>query len=497
MNFGIRTKLSVLTAVSTVAVAAPGAMAAAGSPPVVALDLSAPWATADTQGNLTGTDIVNAAHPAMIEILWSVTPGPSNASDEAQATLNCGGGQPDQPIPPTPGTGSAAYAYCYYPAAGTYTVTLTGSDVSLHPAVTASITKTVTVIHPDIRIDRYDGDSRYGTNIAVSQAAFPADASAQAVVLARGDQFADALAGVPLAKAKHGPLLLVPGGASTTVLDPNVRTELERVLPRDKDHTVYILGGTGAISQPVEDYIRQTLGYAVVRLAGPTRYATALAVATDPRGLDNPGTVVVARGDDFADALTAGPYASGPYQDASGKPAAILLSDGAGTPASPAGIDAATSAYLTSRFADGGRVTAIGGGATKAVGSLPGSAGHYHWLTGSDRYDTAAEVAFAGWYTSATEVFAASAAGVATGLAFPDALSGGVYMALKGGPLLLTSPNPTDAGPSGFIFEISGRSLSQVPVFGGTQAVPAWTVDAIRTELDQPPSAYADHHLGF
>lgn len=57
-------------------------------------------------------------------------------------------------------------------------------------------------------------------------------------------------------------------------------------------------------------YIADTLHYKVVRLAGATRDDTALAIANDPRALNNPAHIVLARGDDFPDALAAGPYAS-------------------------------------------------------------------------------------------------------------------------------------------------------------------------------------------
>jgi hypothetical protein len=57
---------------------------------------------------------------------------------------------------------------------------------------------------------------------------------------------ADVLAGIPLAKAKNGPLLLTPGGMGVTALEPGVEAELVRVLPRgnlgllDEDSSHYV-----------------------------------------------------------------------------------------------------------------------------------------------------------------------------------------------------------------------------------------------------------------
>ena len=55
---------------------------------------------------------------------------------------------------------------------------------------------------------RLAGVDRVDTAVKISQNSFPANGSANAVVLARGDIFPDALAGAPLAVAKGGPLLL-------------------------------------------------------------------------------------------------------------------------------------------------------------------------------------------------------------------------------------------------------------------------------------------------
>src|SRR5690242_17551229 len=67
-------------------------------------------------------------------------------------------------------------------------------------------------------VQRVAGPTRIGTAIATSQDEFATGGSARAVVLARADNFPDALAGGPLAAAKGGPLLLTPSNA----LDPTV-----------------------------------------------------------------------------------------------------------------------------------------------------------------------------------------------------------------------------------------------------------------------------------
>ncbi|NUR25108.1 MAG: hypothetical protein HOV83_04545, partial [Catenulispora sp.] len=205
-----------------------------------------------------------------------------------------------------------------YARPGTYTITLTASGVL--PADAAKVTKQITVATPPPPpapvdttpvVHRIAGTDRYATSIAASQARWsaaagldgaPANDQAQAVVLARGDAFPDALAGVPLAGYKHGPLLLTdPASLSRSTLD-----EIRRVLPADGKHTVYILGGQNAVSASIETRLRE-LGYLTVRYGGADRYGTALQIAH--LGLGDPEHLIVATGDDFADALAAGPYA--------------------------------------------------------------------------------------------------------------------------------------------------------------------------------------------
>ncbi|HET6794750.1 MAG TPA: cell wall-binding repeat-containing protein, partial [Acidimicrobiales bacterium] len=120
-------------------------------------------------------------------------------------------------------------------------------------------------------VSRLAGPDRDHTAVVVSQATFKAG-TAGVVVLARSDQFADALAGAALAGARHGPLLLTPSDR----LDPAAAAEMRRVLP--PGGTVVLLGGTGALSDAVGAGVTSA-GLGVQRIAGADRYETAAAVA--------------------------------------------------------------------------------------------------------------------------------------------------------------------------------------------------------------------------
>jgi hypothetical protein len=278
-------------------------------------------------------------------------------------------------------------------------------------------------------LTRLAGVDRDATAVAASNDNFPSPGSAQAVVLASDAVFPDALAGAPLAAAEHGPLLLT----SRAALSPEARAEIQRVLPRGG--AVFVLGGTAAVSADVDTAL-QDLGYAVTRLAGADRAATAVAIAG---ALGNPTTIVEATGLNFPDGLSAA--AAAVHLNA-----AVLLTSGA-TQAPE------TSAYAA---AHSGAHYAVGGPACKADTSAT-------CVMAGDRYSTAVAVAQRFFSSPIT-------AGFASGRAFPDALSGGAQIGAQGGPLLLVPSS--GALPSSLVgYLASTTSITTGDVYGGNAAL--------------------------
>ena len=271
-------------------------------------------------------------------------------------------------------------------------------DTATHTAyVIDAGSNTVSVITRTVTgsASRLSGSDRFGTAVAVSKAEFPTG-GAGAIVLARGDDYPDALVGAPLAAAKNAPLLLTSGSS----LPAAIKVEIQRVLA--PGGTVYVLGGTSAVPTSIETELTG-LGYQVIRYSGATRFATAVKVAD---ALGDPGTVLLATGTNFPDALTAGVAAV----KAGG---VVLLTNGSTLPAE-------TSAYLS---AHPGTVYAIGGPAATADPSATA-------IFGADRFDTAVDVA--------TKFFSApTGVGIATGMSFADALTGGALLGHVTAPLVL------------------------------------------------------------
>ena len=140
---------------------------------------------------------------------------------------------------------------------------------------------------------RLAGSNRYATNLAVLE---EAGVNGEDLIAASGKGFADALS----ASAAKRPILLV---------GPSLTPDQKKYLSdhsADLGDTVYIAGGTGAVSAAVENELRP---YGTVkRFAGANRYDTSVLIAMEFFGGDL-DTVTIASGRDFPDGLSGGPCA--------------------------------------------------------------------------------------------------------------------------------------------------------------------------------------------
>ncbi len=307
-------------------------------------------------------------------------------------------------------------------------------------------------------LTRVQGPDRFATAAELSRRGYSRAGSASAAVLARADDFADALAGAPLAAAVGGPLLLsTPSG-----LPAATKRELQRVLAPGA--TVHLLGGEAALgAQVVRDVA--ALGLRPRRVAGRDRFATAAEVA---KLLPDATGVIVASGEAFPDALAGSVPAA-----REGLP--VLLTAGAALPP-------ATEAALAERGFDSTTVVGGTGAVSEAVlRRIDQLAGTVRRVSGRDRFATAAAVADA-FFDSPVEV------ALASGASFPDALAGAPQAARAGGPLLLTDPTllPAATGAA-----LRGLRPGSVVVYGGSAAVGPGVAAGALAAAEEGPTAPA------
>lgn len=309
---------------------------------------------------------------------------------------------------------------------------------------------------PDVTV--LAGDTRDGTSVAVSRHRFPDPGSVDEVLIASGlgsQGWADALAGAPLAARLGSPLLLV----SQDRIPDVVTDEIGRVLRPGGRAT--ILGGPQAVQPAIESAIAG-MGYRTRRIAGEDRVATSLAIAEE---LGIPGSIMVATGAVFADALTAG--------------AAAAAHDGVVLLTSPETGDARIDAYL--RAHSGVPAYGIGGPAARAhAGLVP--------VVGADRSATSVAVADRFFDRPAT-------VGLARGDLAVDALAAGPLLAAVGAPLLLATSTQLPPAVDDWICT-RHQQLVDGLVFGGPVAVndlvrKAFT-DRLRGECTTPSGSPED-----
>jgi lactocepin len=291
-------------------------------------------------------------------------------------------------------------------------------------------TKEVSV-YRESAVERFAGDTRYETSVEVSKKGWE---QSDVVVLARGDVYADALAGVPLAAKYDSPLLLTTSSA----LHESTKAEIERLGAKK----VFVLGGANAISSAVEGQL-EDLGIEVVRLSGDNRYETAAAVAkvVAPEGSKE---VVVVNGYNFPDALSVASFAG-----AQGLP--ILLVNNSKT------LPAATKAAVKEL---GASETLVIGGNQVVTDELAKKLPNATRLGGQTRYET--NVAVAKHFNLDTNFVY-----VATGVNFPDSLSGAALAAKdQTGIVLVNETYPEVTGSY-----LASLNLVQVNVLGGENVV--------------------------
>jgi putative cell wall-binding protein len=297
-------------------------------------------------------------------------------------------------------------------------------------------------------VTRLSGGDRYATAVAISKEGW---SYSGAVVIARGDSYADALAGVPLAYSLGAPILLTAPKALPAV----TRQEIVRLGAA----RAIILGGAGAVSNDVADALRG-MGLEVERIAGSDRFDTAARIAARvaPNGIS---TAVIASGRNFPDALAVAPYAA-----AAGYP--VLLVEPASVPTA---VEHALKGLGVSETIVVGGTGVIG---SSVLNKLP----RPRRISGADRYATA--VALARHFSPQGDRYF-----IATGRDFADAITGGVLAAREGTGLLLVGSTV----PSTVSKYLQEREAKSVCILGGTGAVSATIANALKNILAPPGTA--------
>ncbi|MGH9069292.1 MAG: cell wall-binding repeat-containing protein [Acidimicrobiales bacterium] len=310
-------------------------------------------------------------------------------------------------------------------------------------------------------LTRVAGASRFATAADIAMAAFPSGAGT--VLLTTGTSFPDALAGNFLAGNLQAPILL------TTPSGPMPGATFQAITNL-KPQQVLILGGPGAVPAAQEQALAAD-GLPVGRIAGANRFATMADIAQFPGtavGRDQAGvpTAILATGDSFPDALSAGPLS---YADK----LPVILTDGHSPTLSPQAETALTNLHI-------GHVIMVGGSGALNPGintQLASMGITVTQLAGADRSATSDQLAE---YEIAHWGFSTTSFAVARGDGFADALAGGAAAGKQKMPILVT-PSPAASGSVTTFAAAHASTETGGMAFGGPGALSNATVAAITT----------------
>ncbi|HET7278037.1 MAG TPA: cell wall-binding repeat-containing protein [Dermatophilaceae bacterium] len=314
------------------------------------------------------------------------------------------------------------------------------SGLSLHVTSMSDSSAVVDVTLPDNSVTRLAGADRYATSAAISAASF--GPGAPVAYVASGAAFPDALSGAPAAGTARGPVLLT----APTSLPSSIRAELDRLQPQ----RIVALGGSGAVSSTVFEALKGYTAGTVTRLAGVDRYATSAKISAASFAPD-PQVAFVAGGSNFPDALSGAPWAGanqGP----------VLLTSATSLPSSI--TTELTRLKPREIYVLGG--TSMVSDAVLSQLAKYATQGVVKRYAGANRYETSAKISNEGYVAPRDVVY------VASGEAFPDALSGAAVAAMGGAPLLLTKPTSL---PTPIQSALTRLSPTKIVILGGAGAV--------------------------
>jgi uncharacterized repeat protein (TIGR02543 family) len=357
------------------------------------------------------------------------------------------GFKPNNNKDPQVSDNAGAYGWMVYPTTDYYIVsTKAGYNKYTSPTISVEyeIVKwdfQMTRVAPTV--ERLAGPRVVDTALAIAKAEFTRKVSS--VIIATSGDYPDALSGSALAYNIKAPIILVGDSEEDQqkVFD-YIQSNLE------SSGTVYILGGTAAVSSEVETKIN-SLGFNnIVRLGGEDRYETCAKIIDRM----NPavGTpIIITFGEYYMDAISVSSVSA-----FNNYPVLLVRNNDI-----PESIKNEIQKIKPSKIYVMGLTEAVSSSVEDLAAKLAGlDKKNVVRIGGANGFDTSLEAAKYFNLNSNTVC-------ITTGNNFPDALSGSIYAAKNGAPIMLVDNTLTEAQKT----YLRSKNLSKAVIFGGELAV--------------------------
>lgn len=286
---------------------------------------------------------------------------------------------------------------------------------------------------------RIGGLNRYETSINISKKLFKNNLNN--VILASATNFPDALSGSVLSAKYDAPILLVD-------MDLGNNTETLSYIKSNLNSKgkIFLLGGTSVVPENIISTLKSWGFNNFERLGGLDRYDTNLLI-NNKLTINKGSNIIVANSKNFADSLSISGIAGSEQMP-------IYLTDANYMESKT--LDAIKAASPSTIYIIGGN-SAI----SPAIENTLRSISSVIRLGGIDRYETSIKVA--SYFNKNT-----TTATIASGLNFPDALSGSLLASKLQSPIILVNNNEE---PTNQKLYIDSTKISNLYILGGSTAV--------------------------
>ena len=317
-----------------------------------------------------------------------------------------------------------------------YNVYLDGSNPNLNPdPVNPNPNPTKPNLNA-LEVKRMFGKDRYETAVKISQSLYD---TADIVCIASGTSLADALNVSSYSSELKAPILLTEKDETTE--------EILNEISRLKATKIRIIGGENAISEKVENLLREK-GITVERIFGEDRYETALKVAKKgiEEGKLNPNKIFLCSGEKLADALSIASIAIK-------EKGIILLTDGN-----------TLTAGVKKMIKSGVEVKIIGGSSAisdKVKAEVKTLGAKVERIYGNDRFETSLEV-----YNKYYKESGVNTVYLANGIKMVDALTGSGLAGKDKTGILLVRENEMIPSIKSIV-----EKMEKLKILGGEKAI--------------------------
>ncbi|AET66132.1 cell wall-binding protein [Desulfosporosinus orientis DSM 765] len=257
----------------------------------------------DPYGNITDAATGNFLEGVQVSLYYAATDrniAAGKTPDMVVPLPGIAGFNPNDNQNPQTSDTNGAYGFMVFPVTDYYIVaSKEGYDRYISPtiAVEQEIVKWDFRMSPlTSGVTRLAGLTKIDTALAIAKGSYPGKITN--VLLATADNYPDALAGSILAYKLNAPILLVGSSEADQEKVLNFMTT-----KLDPAGTVYILGGTAAVSSAMENKVKASGFQTVTRLSGESQYDTSAKIASQLK-VKTGTPIVLVSGESYSDALS-------------------------------------------------------------------------------------------------------------------------------------------------------------------------------------------------